>query len=814
MNLKVLPHETTLRFALLCALALATAMDVADRLSWHVFLSASLRGRHQCRAAGVLLADLDACMIHFTRSRLLWDLAVALGAIAVGAGLALAASLIRRRGLVAVPPAAVGDAVSRANPGLHLLWKPPGRVNFAKAEGIRRPYVEVGLGFMSLAQRDPKAAQAGLRHERAHHELKDVVQARICLWLPWVLVAMMILVLALPQPASWRPVMIGTAPRTLLLVALMFLVRASFLRAREIAADNEARAPEPADLIAAIGAAPDPPPWWRRPFASHPARAWRQEAIRDPSAACRVTASDGIMLGLVTAACTSVVTQVAVAWNNWGPAEADAATVAWGVLGGPLGWWVAVMVMRIAAASRFGARVSPAPFAVGLGVGVAVGGFVTLGQPGSPGITFGLVTWGASALLGATAVALAIWIWGVAQWWLDLDLAERGAAWTERGVQIFGCLAGASLLGAASQIQFQAWTAADRISSLLFRHAFDGDSGYGMGAVLVVAGLPLWLLRRPRRAQGSAPSWLSTPPRTNAVPDAPMIRPGLRTAAIGGVIATGAYAGAATVWTKTIPLPESWYFALIEVPTVLLAPSAVLAATVVCAAVQARSSQLAVAMVPACVAVAISSLGIVLLRTATTRRLDWWMAKDVLISLAVGGVLGGLVLAATVLVLAESTRRVRWPGLRLPIVTMPILAAIAGIALVAGATQLRLTPVHDLTQVGWVHDTVNRENGNARRQCRGEPVTPQGASQARAAIERLGQRSANPATADVRRAHLRRMAMWEACVTAINAALDSGRKTIRPEEQKQFVIADGGTVWLRQPSECEIYADLHVRSLC
>ncbi|GAA4603424.1 hypothetical protein BJY16_004610 [Actinoplanes octamycinicus] len=805
MNLKALPHETTLRFVLLIAVAFALALDVADRLSWHVFLAATDQGRDQCRAAGVVLAELDACMIEFTRARLRWDLAVALGVLALGVAVALVASVVRRRGLEPAPPQVVAALQQAGGPDPRpplLSRSGVDRVSAARADGIRRPYVEISAGFMGSGLARPQAGLAKLRHEYAHHELGDVVPTRITLWLPWVLVAMVGTVLVLPQPAAWRPVMLGTVPRTLLLVMLMFLIRASFLRAREIAADHEAREPDPDDLLTVLRSVRTPDAWWRRPFASHPVWSWREQALRDPAAACRVTAADGLLLGLVTAACGTVVSGVLVAWTGWQPADPAAAPVVWGVLGGALGYWVAAMIFRVVAAARCGRDVSPAGFALGLGAGVAVGGFLLLGQPGTPGISFGVLTWAAAALLGATAVALAGWLWSAAHWWLDLDLADRGAAWTERGVQLVGVVAGGALLGAAAQLQVQAWTAVDRIAIFLAEHSINEHSGYDLLAVLVVAGLPLWFLSRPRRPLGGVPGWLSRSPRTDAVPAAPAIRPGLRTAVIGGLVATGAYAGAAAVWTRSIPRPESWFAALIEAPTVLLAPAGVVAVTVVGAALRAGRCRLAAAMVPGCLAVAVATLGIVAWRSVLGGRPDWPAIEYVLANLAVGGLLGGLVLAAVVLPVARS-------GPAPVLLALPVLAAVAGVALVAGAARLSLSPVSDLHQVGFVHQVVNSAAADARDQCRGEPVTADGARQARAAVDRLHERDAGPVTADVRRAHLRRVAMWQACAAAIEAALAERRPTTTSDQQRQFIIVDGGTVWLRLPSLCERWADLN-----
>lgn len=313
-----MPSGTTLRFASLVLLAVATTLQIFGQYAstWPVATSFD-RARCQVQSGLYLTSRLEvepdqskwdgyrACMATFLGGRAAWLLGglVLLFGVALLIYLLRPAWLRRRRDLVPVPDELVeplAELVEEAG-----LTKAPtfllDRTNL-RAGGVafgthRRKYVALNVGMVALRRIEPESFRAIVLHELAHvRNDVTITYATLAIWRAFVIAVLTPYVLTLFNPmllslTPWRlPSLPGDwfAPnvlwRVIALVLLVFAARVAVLRAREKHADA---------LVVRWTGDPDPyrlPPTTsrvRRWLGHHPAPASRQAVMREPKSLLR-----------------------------------------------------------------------------------------------------------------------------------------------------------------------------------------------------------------------------------------------------------------------------------------------------------------------------------------------------------------------------------------------------------------------------------------------------------------------------------------------------------------------------------------------
>jgi len=314
------PSGTTLRFASLVLLAVATTLQIFGHYGvvWPV-ATALDNARCQVRSGLYLTSthqvDPDeskwdgyrACMATFLDARALWLAGglVLLAAIALTIYLVQPSWRIRRRGLVPVPEelheplAALVREAGLARPPTFLLDPTAARTGGVAFGNHRRKYVALNAGMLVLRRSDPAAFRAIVLHELAHVRADvTVTYATLAIWRAFVIAVLLphALTLVNPMLLSRTPlklsmiglpassITLGTMWRLALMTLLVFLARIAVLRAREKYADA---------LVARWTDDPAPyrtlPPTsrFRRWFGHHPAPAARTAVMRDPDSLLR-----------------------------------------------------------------------------------------------------------------------------------------------------------------------------------------------------------------------------------------------------------------------------------------------------------------------------------------------------------------------------------------------------------------------------------------------------------------------------------------------------------------------------------------------
>ncbi|GLY48485.1 hypothetical protein Lesp01_21410 [Lentzea sp. NBRC 102530] len=314
-----MPSGTTLRFASLVLLAVATTLQIFGHYAatWPVTTSFD-EARCQVRSGLYLTttyavdpdeskwAAYRACMAPFLVPRGFWIL----GGLALLAAVALLIYFLRprwrifRRGLVPAPEelhetlAALVAEAGLAKAPVFLLEPTALREGGTAFGNHRRKYVSLNAGMLSVHRDKPETFRAIVLHELAHVRADvTVTYATLAVWRAFVVVVLSPYVLTLINPwllsrTPWKvPVVLtpgyftlSLGSRLAVMVLLVFLARVAVLRAREKYADvlvvRWTGDQDPYRLLPARS-------WYRRWFGHHPAPAARSTAMRDPDSLLR-----------------------------------------------------------------------------------------------------------------------------------------------------------------------------------------------------------------------------------------------------------------------------------------------------------------------------------------------------------------------------------------------------------------------------------------------------------------------------------------------------------------------------------------------
>ncbi len=456
-----LPAGTTLRFAVLLMLSVATAalaysIVLGSEIGWVKAADGCsvLAGPPAALGPGEIPTLADAvegeirsreCMRPFARVAG-WYLLSGVG------GLSLLTALIywlrpywtiRRRRLRPLPVVPESEALHRDLAGLCVtagLTRPPlflvdplhgARSGFVFGHA-RRPRVCLRAGLLTLHQTDPAAFRAIVLHELAHLRNRDVgiTELTVAMWRAFLVTGAVPYAVALAAPtlwggrgflADWSPNPEGYLLRLALLVLLVYHSRNAVLRSREHEADLRA-----STWIGGQGMALflDHPAqaWWRRWTGPHPQTEARSRVLADPARLARPAFATlgitGIGIGLTVGNIRGPF------WLLFGtgtyPLEDTLPTVVAAVL---MGTVLGVTAWRTAGFLALGGGKPVAYLVPGsaLGVGVLLGGAAsTLGgwlPPGRPDVLLGA----AAFLIVVTLVGW--WAVACARCWLD-DTAE------------------------------------------------------------------------------------------------------------------------------------------------------------------------------------------------------------------------------------------------------------------------------------------------------------------------------------------------------------------------------------------------------
>ncbi|NKE57114.1 hypothetical protein FXN61_09820 [Lentzea sp. PSKA42] len=310
------PSGTTLRFASLVLLAIATTLQIFGLYAsvWPVATSFD-NARCQVQSGLYLTSSLEvdpdeskwdgyrACMAPFLGGRAVW----LAGGLVLLFAVALLIYLLRpvwlryRRDLAPVPgdlqeplAALVAEAGLKKAPTF-LLDRTNPRAGGVAFGTHRRKYVALNVGMLALRRIEPESFRAIVLHELAHVR-KDVTitYATLAIWRAFVIVVLTPYVLTLFNPLLFlTPLRLPRLPtgwasygvlwRLVVLVLLVFAARVAVLRAREKHADalvvHWTGDPEPYRLV--------PASRLRRWLGHHPAPATRIAVMRDPKSLLR-----------------------------------------------------------------------------------------------------------------------------------------------------------------------------------------------------------------------------------------------------------------------------------------------------------------------------------------------------------------------------------------------------------------------------------------------------------------------------------------------------------------------------------------------
>lgn len=429
---------------------------------------------------------------------------------------------------------------------------------------VRRPRLGLTGGLVVLQVVDPPAFRAVLRHEIAHLANRDVPWTYYTVAVWWSFVALALVPVVTVFVVSDIRYVLRLGWRTLLLAALVLLVRNAVLRAREAYAD--ARAAEwgsGPDLNRVLAA--QPAVNGRRPslLRLHPPADARRSLLADPDGLFGV---DGFtVLAAGVAAGTAYPTVRSLADLALPPALASVGSA---LLVAPLlAVVVAVGAWRAGLRSTVRGVAVPVagPLALGAGIGLAAGPLLSFeaaagGLVVGAGGVGGYVVW---AVVTALLTGLVAWYAaGTGRLAVEAGL-RRPSPWPVLGPQGVAVAAAFVVLlaygypallyagGAGAVAALSAWSLWGSMPSWF------GDGGVLLLAVtgLLVAGplLASWSLRRRAAEAGPAAAW---PWRELPPPDLPAVRvPTQRLLVVGGLVAV-AVAGVVTLGVVAAREPE------------------------------------------------------------------------------------------------------------------------------------------------------------------------------------------------------------------------------------------------------------------
>jgi Zn-dependent protease with chaperone function len=263
LNPFALPSETTLRFLLLVVAVIGTSLFAYNWL-FYTFTDgrAELAHYRVCldamQTATSASGDpfygnqvLERCLAPLDHRKGRIMAAGAAGVLALAALLYLAWPVLKRRRARLrplapdVPPVAAAVAELSREAGLRrepeVLWNPLRAAGGALAFGTPwRPKVALGAGLVATCLRDRPAFDAILRHELAHLRNGDVATTYFAMAAWWALLAAAVVPMAVTLPGNGAPTVLRFGWRLVALSLLVYLTRNAILRSREAYADVRA----------------------------------------------------------------------------------------------------------------------------------------------------------------------------------------------------------------------------------------------------------------------------------------------------------------------------------------------------------------------------------------------------------------------------------------------------------------------------------------------------------------------------------------------------------------------------------------------
>ncbi len=340
-----------------------------------------------------------------------------------------------------------------------FVWNPLNPAISALAFGrLGRYTVALSGGLIIQFAKDRAAFDATLRHELAHLRNADVDKTYLTVAITWAFVAVAIVPFAITL--LMRPALgfvVGITWRVAALIALVYLIRNAFLRAREMYADVRASTWDGTNgaldrVVAALPATPTGR--WRSLWLTHPTPAQRRQALADTRILLRLGFWDAFAVGAVTAIALRDVEQFIASLI---PANVVGTLVSSALVFSPLIVGVVGLAAWRATFSRVadGARLpSVKAWALGLGIGLAFGLILGLGSALSTGasgaanllpspdqVAF-MVLWAMIVIVGL--LVFLRWLVACAGDWLRVTLGDA----SPRRVYILGLLLAAVVLAA------------------------------------------------------------------------------------------------------------------------------------------------------------------------------------------------------------------------------------------------------------------------------------------------------------------------------------------------------------------------------
>lgn len=504
----------------------------------------------------------EACMAGAERQRAVYAFGgLVVAAIAACVVLLFVPALItRRRGLSPLSPPlaptaeraeAIAEQMGVHDPPELLIGTT--KLRDAFSFGLPRRYRIALPPKLAVSFRRPEVLDPVLAHELGHVMRQDVAFA----WLARTVWYAIVPVLAVPFLLSAAQGDVSLAGdflwRAVLLLGVVWLITAGFLRAREFEADlTAAHALGVAPVIAGLAAVPAAPDrrGLKAAVAMHPTAAQRAAVLDDVSLLARSRFLDGLTAGFLAGVATPLLLTAFITLLT-GSGLVDLAHLATGMIaGGSLGVVGGLTAWRTVLVQRLTQR--PAPrwrLALGVGAGLLLGDLVSLGQTATQGGVQPVLTWWSlvppAVGIGATAL-----MFGLAELWAD------GAPGRSRPPRAAPALAGALLMGTAlTMVLLLQPVSGHGLMAIANALALTRLGGIVTVGMLGVALLGAWWMRARAAENSPAPGWLT---ETGTAAWAHSASPGLaRTSGYG--LLGGLTGGAAIVGYRALagPLPAA-----------------------------------------------------------------------------------------------------------------------------------------------------------------------------------------------------------------------------------------------------------------
>ncbi len=667
---------------------------------------------------------------------------------------------------------------------LPLLWRPAHPVASARADGVVARYIEVGPALLGRTLTAPAAARAVLRHEYAHHQLRDVFPSRVLLAAGYVGLALTVPFLV----TIWDEGVSASLSALLRLGAVVGVVaaaRAAVLRAREFDADLWAAGDDVESMAMALAGESAPPRKFARltaPFAHHPSPARRDAALREPGRRSGPFVLDAVLAGLTAAIAGPVLSRLVRSWLQSGAPALYAEVIGWAITGTVLGAWLTMVVIRGLVSSREDGRpFRGSAFSWTLGAAVLIGGVVfsrPLLLPVRP-LPATLVGITGPVLLAMGLVIATSWLRGVVEWWLMTPMADRAGRWWHRIPILAGAAATGLLLTILASVEFWAQNidANPELTPQLELGA--GEPLTVVSLVLTLAGewfslalvglaflvpVGLWFMTRLRRDG-------------DQVPLARSVLVGLG----GAGVALASFAIFRALDPVSTAHEHGWYATLLTTYASEAIVGGVVAAAAAAVPLLVTRARVPLAALAATVGAVPAAVGAWLILGRPPSLLPHIFRDVVVIA-----VLGGLLLAT---VLETLARRAKPVGLTTGVaVAVPLLAAAALIAVGSLATSTRPSLATDdahflgRLQRAEMGAGLDRLLGGA---CSG-PVDRSAAPDLTTLSALLTDPSTQPGTPPLRRLNDSLAAAVRICLDATTAAVSAGRATLDPDALRQI----------------------------